>query len=360
MAQRDVQERLQQLVDRQVAKKSIHNLAAGIHSPERGIDAVSAGGKADARRSVVMTVDTPYYLASITKMYTATVVMKLAGQGRLQLTDPISIYLDQDLIKGIHIIDHIEYVDKITISHLLNQTSGLADYFEGKPTGGTSLVDDLKAGNDREISITDIVDTVRRLQPAFPPGAGKRAQYSDTNYALLGAIIEKVTSTSVSANFEEMIFEPLGLDATYVFDHSKTQPWAADAYIKNRALDIPLAMSSFAPDGGIVSTLKDSLRFLRGFFSEELLTSDQLKFMTSQWRPVFFPLKYGYGLMQYKPPRWMSPFAVPPELVGHSGSTGSFAFYNPEQDVYLAGTVNQMHSPSRPYRFVSQIMALLD
>jgi len=360
MAQSDVQERLQQLVARQAAKKSIHNLVVSIQSPQQNTDAKAAAGFADAAHAIAMTIETPYYLASVTKMYTAAIVMKMGEQGSLDLASPISTYLDEDLTKDIHIIDDVEYVNEITISHLLNQTSGLADYFDGKPTGGTSLAEDLKAGNDREISITDIVETVRRLQPAFAPGASKKAHYSDTNYALLGAIIEKVTSTSISANFEEMIFEPLGLEDTYVFDHTNTQPRPADAYIKNRALDIPLAMSSFAPDGGIVSTLKDSLRFLRGFFSGDLLTSDQLKLMTSRWRPVFFPLKYGCGLMQYKPPRWMSPFAPPPELVGHSGSTGSFAFYNPDQDVYLAGTVNQMDNPGRPYRLASQMMALLD
>lgn len=359
MALVDIQERLQRLVSRQVTKSAIHNLVIGVRSRRQGFDAAVAAGVADAHHSVAMKVETPYYLASITKMYTATVLMKLVGEGSIELDDPVSRYLDQDVTKGIHVIDGIDHGDEITVSHLLSQTSGLADYFDGKARGGTSLAEDLKNGHDRQVDIGDITDIVRRLPPKFAPGTGKKASYSDTNYALLGAAIEKITSKSMVTNFEERIFTPLGLDTTYVFDHREAQSRPADPYFKDRSVDIPLAMSSFAPDGGIVSTLADSLRFLEAFFGGELLDADQIELMTQRWRPIFFPLEYGFGLMRYKPPRWMSPFAAPPELIGHSGSTGSFAFYNPERDVFLAGTVNQMDNPGRPYRLASQVMALV-
>lgn len=64
--------------------------------------------------------------------------------------------------------------------------------------------------------------------------------------------------------------------------------------------------------------------------------------------------------MRFSVPRWMSPFQAQPDLIGHSGSTGSFAFHDPERDIFLAGTVNQMHNPRRPYRLMTQMIGLLD
>ena len=362
MSQDDVAGRLQQFVNRQIARNTAHNMVVGIQSSDSGIDAAAAGGHADADRSLAMTLETPYYLASITKMYTATVIMKLSGTAELDLESPISGYLPATLTNGIHVIDGTDHSDRITVAQLLNQTSGLADYFEGKPKGGRSLVDDLKEGRDRALSIGEITEMVRRLRPEFAPGAGggRKAHYADTNYALLGAIIETVTGRSVGDNFREMIFTPLGLAGTFVFDHTRIQPPVAAMYFKERVVDIPLAMSSFAPDGGVVSTVSESLRFLRGFFGGELLGDEQLAYLTKRWNRIFFPLQYGSGLMRFQLPRLMSPLQAPPELIGHSGSTGSFAFYNPKRAVYLAGTLNQMESPGRPYRVMTRIIGLLD
>jgi CubicO group peptidase (beta-lactamase class C family) len=119
-------------------------------------------------------------------------------------------------------------------------------------------------------------------------------------------------------------------------------------------------MSSFAPYGGLVSTIAESLRFLRAFFGGELLTPDQLRLITSRRNRLFFPLQYGYGLMRFEVPRWMSPFKARPELVGHSGPTGPFAFFNPKPDLYVAGTLNQMDKPNRPFRLMPQVIGLLD
>jgi len=137
------------------------------------------------------------------------------------------------------------------------------------------------------------------------------------------------------------------------------QPTPAVMWHKDHVLEVPLAMSSFLADGGIVSTLADSLRFLRGFFNGELLSEDELAYMTSRWNRIFFPMRYGAGLMRFHLPWWMSPLKNPGELIGHSGSSGSFAFYNPQRDLFLAGTVNQSDSPGRPFRLMPQIINLV-
>lgn len=355
-----IQERLEQLVDRQVASGRIRSIVVGVQSGDGSVAAVSAAGRAYADSPVLMASDTSYFLASITKMYTATVVMKLSRSGEIDLDAPISEYLAADLIGGVHVIDDTDLGGEVTVSQLVDHTSGLADYFDGQPEGGASLAEDLKQGRDRSLSIDDIVAIVRRLSPEFPPGTSETAFYSDTNYALLGAIIESATGTTVADSFRQIIFDPLGLANTYVFGSTHGEPRPADLYFEDRVLDIPLAMSSFAPDGGVVSTVDESLRFVRAFFGGELLAEDQLALMMSRWNRLFFPLRYGYGLMRFQLPRWMSPFKAPPELVGHSGSTGSFAFHDPKRDLYVAGTLNQMDKPNRPFRLMTQVIGLVD
>jgi len=74
---------------------------------------------------------------------------------------------------------------------------------------------------------------------------------------------------------------------------------------------------------------------------------------------MFFPLRYGYGLMYFKLPRyfWFTPL---PEFVGHSGSTGAFAFACPSRSLYITGTLNQVSSPAKPFFFMIDLVRVLN
>ena len=106
--------------------------------------------------------------------------------------------------------------------------------------------------------------------------------------------------------------------------------------------------------GGIVSSAADQVRFLQAFHAGELLSPATVAGM-QQWNRIFFPLEYGYGLMRYRLPRLLTPFGAVPELIGHSGVTGSFAFSAPAGGLHIAGTFNQLDKPSRPYALMSKI-----
>lgn len=356
-----VANQLQHLIDRVVAKRPVRGVLAAIRSGSGTVDAAAVGGFADASLTVPLTIETPYFLASITKMYTAVVVMQLARDGIVDLGAPIGDYLPAAVTSGIHLIDGTDRGPTITLEQLLFQTSGLADYFAGNRKGEPSLEQALNAGTDRALTIDDIAALVRPLPPRFVPGTrGRRkAHYSDTNYALLGAIIQTVTGESVAAGFEQRIFGPLGLHHTFVFDHTRSQPAPATMWHKDVALNIPLAMSSFPADGGVVATLGDSLRFMQGFFGGELLSGGELAYITGRWNRIFFPLQYGGGVMRFNLSRWIAPIKNPGELVGHSGSTGSFAFYSRHRDLFVAGTVNQSDRPNRPFGLMSSILGLV-
>lgn len=352
-------EQLRRIFQRTARKPRIHSIVVGLTAP--GVEFRAAEGHADGIKRTPMTEDTPYFLASITKLFTSVVTMTLARDGRLDMDAPLSSFLPEGLIRGLHVLDGIDRSGLITPHQLLSQTSGLADYFGGTPKGGRSLEAELMAGSDRELSLADKLDIVHALEPEFEPGAGNgtRAFYSDTNFQLLAAVIEAVTETSIVDVFHDLIFSPLDLSHTYIFDHTVSRPAPAVLWNGRRSVHIPLAMSSFDPDGGGVTTVTDALRFLRAVFEGELLTADEIRMMTSRWNRVFFPFHYGVGLQRFTLPRIMSPHPPPPTLIGHAGSTGSFSFYEPSKQAYIVGTANQTDNPGRPYRMIVQMMHAL-
>ncbi|MGI8946879.1 MAG: serine hydrolase domain-containing protein [Ornithinimicrobium sp.] len=143
----------------------------------------------------------------------------------------------------------------MTVRHLLAHTSGLADYFEGeRADGGTTA--DLAFEHDLSWTLDDVLEITRGMRPAFAPDKPGKARYSDTNYQLLGAIVEGLTGLSFASAVAERIAAPLGLTQTYVFGSESLDRYAEIAPMLNGRvrLHIPHAMASFQADGGVVST----------------------------------------------------------------------------------------------------------
>lgn len=353
------QTQFQALLEKQIGAGGIQNIVMRVQSSDGGVDLAGAAGFADANGQTPMTVDTPYPIASVSKTYTVAMIMKLVEQGALDLDQPIAAYLPAALVEGIHVYQGQDYSQQIRVVHLVAQTSGLPDYFEDKPKGGRSLYDDLKHGApDRAYTTEELLDIVRGIPARFAPGAKdeRKAHYADTNYHLLGKIIEAVTGLTYAEALQRMICEPLGLRHTYAFDASQPRdPRPATIWFKQRVMDVPLFLSSHAAEGGIISTTAEGIAFLRAFFEGRLFDKRYLERMTRQWNGIFYPLQYGYGLMRFKLPRLMSPFQPSPELIGHSGSTGTFTFYSPDRQLYIAGGVNQATARSKPFRLMIQV-----
>lgn len=361
-------QRLDELLTAESRKANTHRMLLGVQSGNKeALDYRFCGGK----DSSSISPSDPFFIASITKMMTATVIMQLVDEKRVELDQRISAYLPHELSENIHVYKGQDYSLEVRVHELLHHTSGISDYsLDKQAKSGNdewgSLWDDIIEGGDVQWTPHDAVQKARNLTPKFQPSAssGRRSYYSDTNYQLLGAIIQKVTSKSVAENFQSRIFEPLKMsENTYLYDHfqeskRKTQPM--NFYNKDKELKIPKAMTSFGADGGVVSTLDDLLIFLRAYFDGKLFSKSHHERMQSQWNMVSFPIQYGYGVMRFKMPRWMTLFLFDsPELLGHSGANSSFAFYSPEEEVFVAGTFNQVDQRSRPFQFMLQVIAIL-
>jgi len=338
--------KLQAVVDAQIGKANIHNIVAAVQSHDRTVDFVGAAGIADPQSGAAMTPDTPFFIASITKTFTAAIVMQLHQEKQIDLAAPVSAYLPDTLTRGIHVYNGTDYSNRIKVSDLVNQSSGLADYEGDKPRGGRSVIDELKAGHDRAISTPEAIEITRSLAPHFAPGTPGKAYYSNTNYRLLGALIETITGKSMAVNFAERVCTPLGLQRTYLFDWTapRLDEVPATIYLKDAPAHVPKYLASNVSDGGLVSTASECVIFLRAFFEGQLFDKAYLEQMLT-WNKIFFPLRYGYGLMNFRLP-W---FFGQPQFIGHSGSTGSFAFVCPARSIYLAGTINQIAAPAKPF-----------
>ncbi len=323
-----------------------------------------AHGVADAAGTPITTA-TPYPIASITKMFTAVVVMRLQERGVLRITDRVVDHLPAEVTAGLHVHDSVEHTADILLEHLLSHTSGLPDYYEDAGADAVSLQARLLAGEDVEVPFDHMLQLVKgELSPKFapqPPDAPRRkAHYADTNYALLGAVIEAVTGKPLHQVFATELFDPLGLDQTSSYPHDPPSgPRAtpvASVWAKDVVLQTDGMLRSSSADGGIISTLDDQLRFLRALARGEVFDRpDTFAQMQQRFDRVFFPIDYGLGLMRYAPSRWMSPLQRIPPVVGHTGSTATWLLYCHELDLCLAGTFD-VAKPALPFRFVTRVL----
>ena len=157
-------------------------------------------GVAEIATKRAMTAGDSYRIASLTKTYVATVVLQLAGEGKLRLTDTVERWLPGLVPKG----------NKITVHQLLNHTSGLYDH-ERDP----QVLKPYLSGNlGYYWSPLRLVKLAVTRKARFAPGASKISSYSSTNYLVLGLIVERVTGNPLGVELKRRIFQLYRLSVT--------------------------------------------------------------------------------------------------------------------------------------------------
>ena len=258
--------------------------AAGLQKDVDGLVAAGAPGALllvrDGNRTVRLTAGlgnvarkTPmrpgdhFKIASLTKSYTATVVLQLVGEGKLRLDDSVEQRLPGLVPNG----------RKITIRQLLNHTSGLFDYFELP-----KLLKPYLSGNFGYYwAPRQLVRMGVSHKPLFAPGRGY--SYSNTNYVLAQLIVERVTGKSLGTELKRRIFQPLHLrDTIYPSKPGLPSPYAHGYKLlgKPPATDVTGLSPSMSPgSGAIVSTARDVSDFYRALLSGRLLKPRQMQAM---------------------------------------------------------------------------------
>lgn len=292
--------------------------------------------------------DTPMLMASITKLMTTASIIKLLEEGKLSLEDEIAKHIDSALIKGIHVLKGVDYSFKITISDLLFQKSGLPDWFlDGKESFAQKLVRE-----DFSFSFDEVITATRQLKPIFPPNAPSKAYYSDINFDLLGKIIESITGLPIQEVYYNFIINPLKLKNTYL--PVKDDDFTPYLYYRDKRLKRDSFIKSIGASGGVITNAAELMIFIKAFWLGKLFDQSILEKLASSSRLqlAFYPIAYAGGYMSIEAGY---PFMAKTLLLGHSGSTGSFAFYAPQKDLFFVGDVNQFAKPSLPVRLVIRL-----
>lgn len=359
-ARAKIETRVRKMVDETPDSHTAYFL---VHSGSRDIHwKMAVGNSGDAP----VDPDQPYYPASVGKTFTATIILMLAQEGNLRLDDPISLYLSDELLDGLHIYRGTEYTDDIRIHHLLRHTSGLphllSDEFgllnrrTEQSAEGKTFFDVMLEDPDRFWEPEEPIEWAKNhLHPHFTPGGG--IYYSEVGYNILGLIIESVTSKSYHDVLHDYLFNPLSMKYSYLSQFSdpavENDLPVASVYIDDEefAVEQYRCFSAWFAGGQTVNTTEDLLKFHRSLMEGDLLQKDTFEAMT-EWKRLSIGMDYGYGLFRFRPLPFLSKYYV----LGGLGSTSSFMIYNPRIDVYLIGTFNQTSSRRRAFRFVLRVL----
>ncbi|PDZ70614.1 serine hydrolase domain-containing protein, partial [Bacillus pseudomycoides] len=230
-----------------------------------------AAGVANLITKKPMKTDFHFRIASVTKTFTATVVLQLAAENRLNLDDSIEKWLP-GVIQG-----NGYDAKQITIRQILNHTSGIAEYSRSKEA-------DFFKNTKKSFTAEELVKIGLSLPPDFAPGKGW--SYSNTGYVLLGILIEKVTGNSYAEEIENRIIEPLELSNTFLPGNSSVIPGTNHArgyFQPDGAIELK-DVTYYNPSigssaGDMISTADDLNKFFSSLLSGKLLKEQQLKQM---------------------------------------------------------------------------------
>ncbi len=261
-----------------------------------------------------LTIETPTYIGSVSKQFCATAIMMLKEQGKLSVDDTIDKYFPE-----------YERGKDITIKNLLSMRSGIPEM--------------LSSAQGYSSDKTDSENTAIIMEWAFDQPLNfdpdSKFEYSNTNYFLLGNIVEIVSNKSYNDFIRENIFVPLNMDNTGFITEVK------DNEMYSRSLTYDTFAFSDEADGvakgagNIVSTAPDMDKWMTGLLSGEIISDESYREMIEDYSPDMGQ-QYGYGMMgMYKKGK------------GHTGSIGSYVsidYINEEYGYNLFAVTTKSHA----------------
>ncbi len=230
-------------------------------SQEGSVIYSKAIGYDDVENQKATTNATKYRIASITKMFTATMVFKAIEENKLSITQTLNNYFPA-----------IENANKITISNLLNHRSGIPSF-----TKDGTFFDYRTEHKSRE----DMLKIISNYESNFEPGSSN--EYSNSNYFLLSQILEAVYELPYEDLLQEKIIKPLGLTNTYSGGKITISNNESYSYsLKDKWIEFPETNLSIAlGSGSIVSNPSDLNMFMEALFNEKIVSKESLNVMTA-------------------------------------------------------------------------------
>lgn len=263
--------------------------------PVATIRYLEADGTASITVEGPATLDTPFAIASIGKTMTAVAVLRLVAQGKLVLDDGIAAYIPAETLAG------LPQLSKTTLRQLLTMTSGLPDYLDD-----AYITDALADPIAMQSPLTALRYAYGESQ-LFHPGQG--FDYSNTNYVLLGLIVEDVTGQTYSTAMEDLVFRPAGMDRSFVFGSGILPNNFPNGHENGGHHRSYYKFDGFG-DGGVIAPAPDVARFFQALFIDETLLSPAM-----MAELLHDPFDEGYGMG----------IEMEGRIVGHSGGDLGFS-----------------------------------
>jgi CubicO group peptidase (beta-lactamase class C family) len=261
-------------------------------------------GMANMEWAIPNQPDTKFRIGSLTKQFTAALVLQLVEEGKIKLDGKISDYLP-DYRK--------DTGEKVTIHQLLNHTSGIPDYTH-RPNFSAEI-------SRNPYSVADFVKKFASGDLEFEPGS--KFSYDNSGYSILGAIIEKVTGKTYETVLTERILKPLGMTNSGYDNHSPLLQKRASGYQKtpdgfvNAAyLDMSIPYAA----GSMYSTVEDLFKWDQSLYEDKILSAESKKLMFTPGLG-----NYGYGIRISDQPLGKTDQKT--KIIGHGGAINGFNSY---------------------------------
>ncbi|GMN06987.1 hypothetical protein MTsPCn5_23760 [Croceitalea sp. MTPC5] len=264
---------LQHILDKNCSHKetTVIGVSLTVISPELNIDFSNSCGFDSLEKTSLVKVEQPFRIASLTKVFVASAILRLYENGLLSLDDSISAYISQEHITILR--DGGYDPDKITIRHCLSHRSGLYDY----AVGGPEYIEVASKDPSKRWTRTEQVQFAMEYgKPHATPGVEEH--YSDTGYVLLGEIIENVNQLGLAKSLRQLLkFDKLGMSATYLESLEK-RPDGLLPKVKRYMGEIDASDWDNSIDlyggGGLVSNTHDLTVFLQALFNGKVFEKD--------------------------------------------------------------------------------------
>jgi CubicO group peptidase (beta-lactamase class C family) len=312
-------EGIDQLANATLTRKPLAGVSVAVMREGKLIHAAGYGF-ADLEQAVPATPLTVYRIASVTKQFTAALVLRLAERGEIDLDADIRKYLPDFDTGG----------RKVTVTQLLNHTSGIADL---------TRIPAAMAQRCLDLSVPEVFAYISKEPFDFEPG--ERFRYNNSGFWLLGVIIERVTGKPYSQAIRELLLGPLGLDRTRYDEPARIIARRARGYaLVGKELQNSECNSPTRPyaSGALLSTVMDLLDWQQGLFSGKAVGAALQQRMITRGRlNSGAPIPYGFGLA-------LSEFRGAQRIAHSGGIVGFSAFLShyPEQDLTIAVIANTM------------------
>lgn len=310
----------QERVNTDFDKDKMDRLFSVIEENEKGMGSISiftdgeavyenAFGYANIAQEIPATLKTKYRIGSISKTFTASIIMQLVQEGDLQMDAKLSEFFPE-----------VKNSDKITIEQLLKHRSGIFNF---------TSADDYQSYMEQPVTREELLHKIATNGIVFE--AGEKAEYSNSNYVLLSLIVEKIEGKDFGNLVKDRICLPCELNDTYYGTEISEARNEARSYTKAKEWKLATETDMSVPmgAGAIVSNPNDLNQFLNCLFNHKLVSEVTLDEMMR--------LKDGFGIGMFQVPFYDK------RAYGHNGGIDGFqsnAYYFPEEKVAISYTTN--------------------